>query len=63
MGDRQVGEKRFVADPGEYEACEGEGYPGRISIYEILPMQEEIAALSLERSSADEISRGVRAEW
>ncbi|MDP9424973.1 MAG: hypothetical protein M3P37_02795 [Actinomycetota bacterium] len=53
----RLGEKRFVADPGGYEACEGGGYRGRIGIYELMPMQEEIVALLLERSSADEISR------
>ena len=43
--------------PGGCEACGGEGYRGRIGIYELMPMDEEIIALSLERSSADEISR------
>ena len=39
------------------ESCGGKGYRGRIGIYELMPMDEEIVALSLERSSADEISR------
>ena len=43
--------------PGGCEACGGDGYRGRIGIYELMPMDEEIVALSLERSSADGISR------
>ncbi len=43
--------------PGGCETCGGEGYRGRIGIYELMPMDEEIIGLSLERSSADEISR------
>lgn len=43
--------------PGGCEACGGEGYRGRVGIYELMPMNEEIVTLSLKRSSADEISR------
>lgn len=50
------GESTFFAPVG-CETCGGEGYRGRIGIYELMPMDEEIVALSLERSSADEISR------
>ncbi|QIN77955.1 type II secretion system protein GspE [Rubrobacter marinus] len=52
----EEGERAFFAPKG-CEACGGEGYRGRIGIYELMPMNEEIVALSLERQSADEISR------
>ena len=54
--------KRAFFAPGGCEACGGEGYRGRIGIYELMPMNEEIVALSLERSSADEISRAAVGE-
>ena len=56
MEDGENGERGFFAAIG-CEACGGEGYRGRIGIYELLPMDEKIVALSPERSSADEIPR------
>ncbi len=38
------------------ESCRG-GYLGRVGIFELLPMTDEIEALALSRSSADEIGR------
>ena len=38
------------------DGCGGDGYKGRIGIYEIMPMNEEIIALSLKRAAADELS-------
>ena len=52
----EEGKRTFFA-PAGCEACGGEGYRGRIGIYELMPMDEEIVALSLRRSSADELSR------
>ena len=54
--DPEDGGRAFFS-PGGCEECGGEGYRGRTGIYELMPMDEEIIALSLERSSADEISR------
>jgi type IV pilus assembly protein PilB len=36
--------------------CGGSGYKGRIGLYEVMPMSEEIRALVLDRRSADEIA-------
>jgi type IV pilus assembly protein PilB len=36
--------------------CGGSGYKGRIGMYEVMPMSEQIRSLVLERRSADEIA-------
>ncbi len=54
--DPEDGRPGFFA-PAGCEACGGDGYRGRIGIYELMPMNGEIVGLPLERSSADEISR------
>jgi type IV pilus assembly protein PilB len=38
-------------------ACGNTGYKGRIGIYEIMPMKDELKELTLEGASADEIRR------
>src|SRR3954467_2519522 len=38
--------------------CGGSGYRGRIGLYEVMPLSDEIRQLTIERSSADEM-RGV----
>ncbi len=37
--------------------CRSNGYLGRVGVYELMPVTEEIEALALSRSSANEISR------
>ncbi|MBI4690974.1 MAG: type IV-A pilus assembly ATPase PilB [Nitrospirae bacterium] len=37
--------------------CNNSGYKGRIGIYEVMPLKEEIKELTLEGASADEIKR------
>jgi type IV pilus assembly protein PilB len=37
--------------------CGGTGYKGRIGLYEVMPLSEEIRALVLERASADQVSQ------
>ena len=54
--DAEDGARAFFAPVG-CDGCGGDGYRGRIGIYELMPMNQEIVGLSLERSSADEISR------
>ncbi len=39
-------------------ACNGTGYKGRIALYEVMPIREEIKELILEGASSDEIKRG-----
>ena len=36
-------------------ACSNTGYRGRIGLYEVMPMTEEIERLTVERASADAI--------
>ncbi len=38
-------------------ACNGSGYKGRIALYEVMPLKDEIKELVLEGASADEIKR------
>ncbi|MGI8579410.1 MAG: ATPase, T2SS/T4P/T4SS family [Solirubrobacteraceae bacterium] len=42
-------------DPAGCGRCSGMGYKGRIGIYEVMPMNEEIRSLTLRRAAADEI--------
>jgi type IV pilus assembly protein PilB len=39
------------------EKCRGSGYYGRVGVYELMPVTEEVETLALSRSSADEIGR------
>ena len=36
-------------------ACSNTGYRGRLGLYEVMPMTEEIERLTVERASADAI--------
>ncbi|HWI70455.1 MAG TPA: ATPase, T2SS/T4P/T4SS family [Baekduia sp.] len=45
-----------VSQPGGCDRCNGTGYRGRVGIFEILLMDEDIRALILRRASADEIA-------
>jgi type IV pilus assembly protein PilB len=38
-------------------ACNGSGYKGRIALYEVMPLKDEIKDLVLEGASADEIKK------
>jgi len=38
-------------------ACNGSGYKGRIALYEVMPLKDEIKELVLEGASADEIKK------
>jgi type IV pilus assembly protein PilB len=42
--------------------CNNTGYKGRLGIYEVMVMSEAIRRLTVERKSADEISRVAQAE-
>jgi type IV pilus assembly protein PilB len=45
-----------VCKPGGCDRCNGTGYRGRIGIFEVLQLDEDIRALVLRRASADEIA-------
>jgi len=42
-------------EPGGCTRCGGSGYYGRIGLYEVMNMSDEIRRLTIERASADEI--------
>src|SRR5215211_2823681 len=44
-------------EPKGFGRCGGSGYKGRIGIYEVMQMTEEISSLTVERASADPIRR------
>ena len=43
--------------PAGCSACSNTGYRGRVGLYEVMPMSEEIERLTVDRASADEIRR------
>jgi type IV pilus assembly protein PilB len=45
-----------VCQPNGCERCNHTGYRGRLGIFEILQMTEEIRSLILRRASADEVA-------
>jgi type IV pilus assembly protein PilB len=42
-------------EPGGCVRCGGMGYRGRIGLYEVMVMNEEIRSLALQRASADQL--------
>jgi type IV pilus assembly protein PilB len=52
----EVDDDVTVCKPEGCERCNQTGYRGRLGIFEILTMNEEIRALILKRASADEIA-------
>jgi type IV pilus assembly protein PilB len=43
-------------EPGGCTRCGGTGYRGRLGIYEVMPVDEELRQLAVHRASADEIA-------
>jgi type IV pilus assembly protein PilB len=54
--DLWKGEPAFYKPVG-CDDCRGDGYLGRIGVYELMPVTDEVEALALSRSSAAEIGR------
>ncbi len=52
----EVGGDVETCQPGGCDRCNGTGYRGRLGIFEILKMDEDIRSLVLRRASADEIA-------
>jgi type IV pilus assembly protein PilB len=40
-------------EPGGCARCNGSGYKGRVGVYEVMTLSEEIRAMTIERTSAD----------
>jgi type IV pilus assembly protein PilB len=57
-----VGHDVEVFEPGGCTRCGGNGYRGRIGIYEIMPVSDAIRDLALHSASADQIMETARAE-
>jgi type IV pilus assembly protein PilB len=49
-------------EPTGCTRCSGTGYRGRIGIYEVMPMTDEIRALALSKTGAEEIKAQARAQ-
>ena len=43
-------------EPGGCSRCSGSGYKGRLGLYEVMTVTEEIRTLTIERASADRIT-------
>ncbi len=56
-----VDEDIAVCKPTGCDRCNNSGYRGRIGIFEVLTMDEEMRALTLRRASADEIAAAATA--
>jgi type IV pilus assembly protein PilB len=52
----QTGYDLEAYEPGGCARCGGSGYKGRIGLYEVMPVTEEIRALAIERASADRVA-------
>jgi type IV pilus assembly protein PilB len=51
-------------NPVGCEECGGSGYLGRVGVYELMLMEDEVETLTLSRSSADEVGRAaVKRAW
>ena len=59
----RIADDRVVAcEPVGCGRCGGTGYKGRVGLYEVMPVNEEIRTLAVSRASADEIAdAGMRA--
>ena len=52
-----IGDDRVVSyEPVGCGRCGGTGYKGRVGLYEVMPVNDEIRALAVSRASADEIA-------
>jgi type IV pilus assembly protein PilB len=64
ISDEELWRSGFAHPGGEIEACEpvgcvrcnGSGYRGRIGIYEVMTVSQEISSLILRKASSDEIA-------
>jgi len=59
IGVRDAGNIHLFRAKG-CDKCKNKGYSGRLGIYELLTMSEELRSLVLERQSADVIRRAAR---
>ena len=55
LGDEHNLTGAALFEPGGCIRCGGSGYHGRIGLYEVMPITDEIRTLALERCSVDEL--------
>ena len=53
---------RVAISPAGCQACSKTGYRGRIGLYEVMPVSEEIERLIVERVSSEDIRRSAKAD-
>jgi type IV pilus assembly protein PilB len=49
-------------EPGRCMRCGGSGFRGRVGIYELMPITDQLRRLILEKASADELRECARRE-
>jgi type IV pilus assembly protein PilB len=52
----QTGYDLEAYEPAGCQRCGGSGYKGRVGLYEVMPVTEEIRTLAIERASADRVA-------
>jgi type IV pilus assembly protein PilB len=56
---RSLEEVKFYR-PGGCDACGGEGYKGRLGVYEVLPMDEDVRKLVTQSGTTEEINQAAQ---
>lgn len=62
FGPEVLGQAIALYRPKGCPRCNGTGYKGRLGLYEVMVVSEAVERLTVERKSADEISRVAQAE-
>jgi len=57
LGSLRMKSKTFLFTRKGCPICNGTGYKGRIGLYEVMPMKEEVKELVLARASTSEIKK------
>jgi type IV pilus assembly protein PilB len=60
--EEAIGEIKELFRPVGCSACSKTGYRGRLGLYEVMPISEEIERLTVERANSEEIRRMARAD-
>jgi type IV pilus assembly protein PilB len=60
--EEAIGEIKELFRPAGCSACSKTGYRGRLGLYEVMPISEEIERLTVDRASSEEIRRVARAD-
>jgi type IV pilus assembly protein PilB len=62
FGEEAVADLKELFRPVGCSSCSKTGYRGRLGLYEVMPISEEIERLTVERASSEEIRRAARAD-